>query len=105
MLPSQFFPYALDLLLAPPVKYRSAASYENLVRTWEDSRPIPTEAAILAKESEVQADMDLKAVHKERRSAYGDIGAELDMIYWDQVNDTTTFKDHVAAVKAAHPKP
>jgi len=27
------------------------------------------------------------------------------MIYWDQVNGTTTFKDHVAAVKADNPKP
>ena len=40
-----------------------------------------------------------------RRNAYGDIGAELDMIYWDQVNGTTTFQDHVAAVKADNPKP
>jgi len=40
-----------------------------------------------------------------RREAYGDIGAQLDMLYWDQVNNTTTFKDHVAAVKAAHSKP
>ena len=42
---------------------------------------------------------------EDRRIAYGKIGAELDMIYWDQVNGTTTFKDHVAAVKADNPKP
>ena len=41
----------------------------------------------------------------DRRKAYGDIGDELDMQYWDLVNGTTTFRDHVAAVKAAHPKP
>ena len=39
-----------------------------------------------------------------RRSSYPTIGDQLDMIYWDQVNGTTTFKDHVAAVKADNPK-
>ena len=28
------------------------------------------------------------------------IEEQLDMMYWDQVNGTTTWKDHVAAVKA-----
>jgi hypothetical protein len=27
------------------------------------------------------------------------------MQYWDAVNGTTTWKDHVAAVKAKYPKP
>ena len=30
---------------------------------------------------------------------------QLDMQYWDLVNGTTTWKDHVAAVKAKYPKP
>ena len=38
-------------------------------------------------------------------AAYGPIQDQLDMIYWDQVNTTTVWRDHVAAVKAAHPKP
>ncbi|MEG0837518.1 MAG: hypothetical protein RSF35_06280 [Akkermansia sp.] len=39
-----------------------------------------------------------------RRVAYGDVGAQLDMIYHDMVDGTTTFVDHVAVVKAAFPK-
>ena len=39
-----------------------------------------------------------------RRRAYGNIGDQLDMQYHDAVDDTTTWKDHVTAVKAAHPK-
>ena len=39
-----------------------------------------------------------------RRRAYGNIGDQLDMQYHDAVDGTTTWKDHVAAVKAAHPK-
>jgi hypothetical protein len=41
----------------------------------------------------------------QRDRDYGPIGDQLDMIYRDQVNGTTEFKAHVAAVKSAHPKP
>ena len=41
----------------------------------------------------------------ERGIAYGPVGDELDMIYRDQVNGTTEYKDHVANVKATTTKP
>lgn len=50
-------------------------------------------------------DEELRVVYSHRRVAYGSVEDQLDMIYWDQVNGTTTFKDHIAAGKAAHPKP
>ena len=40
-----------------------------------------------------------------RQEAYGDLGSQLDMQYWDLVNGTTTWKDHIAQVKADNPKP
>jgi len=40
-----------------------------------------------------------------RQQAYGSIANQLDMQYWDLVNDTTTWKDHIAQVKADNPKP
>lgn len=40
-----------------------------------------------------------------RQSAYGSIAEQLDMMYWDQVNGTTVWKDHVAKVKSDNPKP
>ena len=40
-----------------------------------------------------------------RRAQYGHIGDQLDMQYWDLVNGTSIWQDHIAAVKAAHPKP
>ncbi len=40
-----------------------------------------------------------------RQQAYGSIAEQLDMQYWDLVNDTTTWKDHIAQVKADNPKP
>ena len=36
---------------------------------------------------------------------YASVQEQLDMQYWDLVNGTTTWKDHVAAVKAKYPKP
>ena len=41
----------------------------------------------------------------DRRDAYGSIADQLDMQYWDEVNGTTTWKDHVAKVKSDYPKP
>ena len=38
-------------------------------------------------------------------SIYLPISQQLDMQYWDSVNGTTTWKDHIAAVKAKYPKP
>ncbi len=40
-----------------------------------------------------------------RQEAYGSIGDQLDMQYKDILNDTTTWKDHIATVKSDNPKP
>lgn len=40
-----------------------------------------------------------------RQLAYGSIAEQLDMQYWDAVNGTTTWKDHIAQVKSDNPKP
>ena len=40
-----------------------------------------------------------------RQEAYGSVQDQLDMQYWDGVNGTTTWADHIAQVKADNPKP
>ena len=40
-----------------------------------------------------------------RQEAYGSVQDQLDMQYWDNVNSTTTWKDHIAKVKSDNPKP
>ena len=40
-----------------------------------------------------------------RQEAYGSIAEQLDMQYWDGVNGTTIWADHIAQVKADNPKP
>ena len=40
----------------------------------------------------------------DRASAYPSIQEQLDMLYWDSVNGTTTWADAIAQVKADYPK-
>jgi len=42
---------------------------------------------------------------EDRAKAFASTGDQLDMQYWDAVNGTTTWKDHVAKVKSDNPKP
>ena len=65
----------------------------------------PSDAEIDAEIVRLDAEYAAQAYARNRAAAYPPIGDQLDMIYWDGVNDTTTFADAIAAVKAAHPKP
>ena len=40
-----------------------------------------------------------------RQISYGSVQDQLDMQYWDSVNSTTTWADHIAKVKSDNPKP
>jgi hypothetical protein len=48
---------------------------------------------------------DAQAYSRNRALAYDSIGNQLDMIYKDNLNGTTTHKASVKAVKAQFPKP
>ena len=40
----------------------------------------------------------------QRVSAYPTLDKQLDMLYWDQVNGTTIWKDTIASIKEQYPK-
>lgn len=76
---------------------------EDVPFTADEETARDAEEAQVAQE---QADYLANEKYKDdRRAAYGSVEDQLDMIYWDQVNATTVWRDHVAAVKATHPKP
>ena len=52
-----------------------------------------------------QLDEEANGYKVARQNAYASIQDQLDMQYWDSVNGTTTWKDHIAQVKADNPKP
>ena len=65
----------------------------------------PTAEQLNAVDSAADLEERQNAVRATRRNAYGDLGSQLDMQYHDSVDGTTTWKDHVAAVKSANPIP
>lgn len=64
----------------------------------------PTQAEIDAEIARLQAEYDSKAYARARAEAYASIAEQLDMQYWDSVNGSRTWLDHIEAVKEAHPK-
>ena len=59
---------------------------------------------------EVQAEYDAKQYQRDRTKrptdgGYPSIGDQMDMMWHDKKDDTTTWKDAVQAIKDAHPKP
>lgn len=76
------------------------------IKTWNVSGVAqPTDAQLNAVDSAADLSERQNAVRSTRRSAYGDLGSQLDMQYHDNVDGTTTWKDHVASVKTANPIP
>jgi len=71
--------------------------YSNL-KLLDDTATMPSEDEVNAKIAELQ-------VIEDRKLAYGSIADQLDMQYWDGVNGTTTWADHIAQVKSDNPKP
>ena len=65
--------------------------------------PIPT-AEIQTKLDELTADYEASAYAIARQDAYPTIKEQLDMMYHDQVNGTTTWKDAINAIKQEIPK-
>jgi hypothetical protein len=52
-----------------------------------------------------QLDEEANGYKTARQMAYASIQDQLDMQYWDSVNGTTTWADHIAKVKSDNPKP
>lgn len=81
------------------------ALYNNVVTVNETT-------AYDANGNEINVDMNLINAWQDpdqykydRQQAYASLAEQLDMQYWDRVNGTSTWKEHIDAVKAAHPKP
>ena len=65
----------------------------------------PTDEKLNAVDSAADLEERQNAARAARRTAYGDLGDQLDMQYHDSVDGTSTWKDHVAKVKTDNPIP
>ena len=77
--------------------------YENLV-ILDASKEKPTKEFLESELARQQEEYDSQEYARKRATAYASTGDQLDMQYWDSVNDTTTWKDHIASVKGQFPK-
>ena len=48
--------------------------------------------------------VDNRDYQQKRRDAYKPIGEQLDMQYWDKINGTHHWQNHIATVKQQYPK-
>ena len=70
-----------------------------------DSTVLPSESDILAECKRMEDAGEVSSDYKmNRKENYGDIGDQLDKIYWDQINSTTVWRDSITAVKNKYSK-
>ena len=70
------------------------------IKEWKLSISQPTDAQLSAQESAADTEEANNQVRSTRRSAYGDIGEQLDEMY----KDIDTWKARIKSIKAANPK-
>ena len=76
--------------------------YANLVIHSDDAKP--SESDCIAGVAALQSTWDGQAYARTRKAKY-DLLNQDEMRYDDLVNNTTTWRDGIAAIKTAHPKP
>jgi len=76
------------------------------IKEWNvDGVTKPTDTQLNSYESAADLEERQNQVRATRKAAYKDLGEQLDMQYKDEVNGTTTWQDHIKAVKDANPIP
>ena len=73
--------------------------------TWlNGTTPIPANE-ILAKQQELITEYNSKQYQRDRAKEYPSIQEQLDMQYWDKVNNTNNWQTKVNEIKVKYPKP
>jgi hypothetical protein len=78
--------------------------HPNIITIRGDIAYDENEQIVSYDEVAVQAVVDANAYKEARAKAYAPLAEQLDMQYWDAMNNTETWLDHIRSVKAAHPK-
>ena len=77
-------------------------SFESMI--YHDDQTPPTEAEAETKLAELQTEYDAQEYARKRQAEYPSIGDQMDMIYKDMKNGTSTHADAVEVVKTKYPK-
>ena len=72
--------------------------------TWlNGTQPIPANE-ILAKQQELITEYNVKQYQRDRAKEYPSIQEQLDLQYWDKINNTNNWEQAINAVKNKYPK-
>jgi hypothetical protein len=101
--------YQIRAYLDRDVNFRSDVILQDdgggsYIKEWNVAEPELTVSQLQEYDAAGEAISHNEVVTRNRVVGYGSFGDQLDMIYWDDVNGTTTWKDHVAQVKADNPR-
>jgi hypothetical protein len=93
--------------LFPGTKWyiKDEENYENLVWSEDNIIPKPSLEVITTEANRLKVEYDAKQYQRNRAPEYPSMQEQLDMQYWDAINNTTTWQDAINAVKAKYPKP
>ena len=77
----------------------------DYIKSWTyDGLDKPTDSQLASYETEGNTVETNAGIDANRRSQYGTWQEQMEMIYKDQKNGTTTFKDHCDKVRSDNPK-
>tara|TARA_R100001244_G_scaffold129582_1_gene101113 strand:- start:77 stop:394 length:318 start_codon:yes stop_codon:yes gene_type:complete len=91
--------------IRPNGNFSVADTYKSLRWSDENDDEKPTEQEFDDAVTAWNTEYDAQEYARDRAVAYDSVGNQLDMIYKDNLNGTTTHKTSVEAVKAKYPKP
>ena len=84
-------------------EYTISAEDINQITWLNGTAPIPANE-ILAKQQELIAEYNSKQYQRDRAKEYPSIQEQLDLQYWDKINNTNNWEQAINAVKNKYPK-
>jgi hypothetical protein len=75
----------------------------NTIEWHNGTTPIPANE-ILAKQQELITEYNSKQYQRDRAKEYPSIQEQLDLQYWDKINNTNNWEQAINAVKTKYPK-
>ena len=91
------------LAINPNAKVTVNAEDINQITWYNGTTPIPANE-ILAKQQELITEYNAKQYQRDRAKEYPSIQEQLDLQYWDKINNTNNWEQAINAVKNKYPK-
>ena len=91
------------LKLNPNAEVSVNADDINQITCLNGTQPIPANE-ILAKQQELITEYNAKQYQRDRAKEYPSIQEQLDLQYWDKINNTNKWEEAINAVKIKYPK-